>query len=113
MQRTRGTTITPILSGIAFVAAIAGGFVAGRQHPATHLAPTALHSEWVTIPNARGKMVRAYVVYPDRKDAAPSVIVIHEIFGMNAGISLIADRYAAKGVRRDCAGPPLVRVQVD
>ena len=42
-------------------------------------------------------MVRAYVVFPDRKDAAPSVIVIHEIFGMNAGIAAIADRYAAKG----------------
>lgn len=94
---TRGTTITPILSGIAFVAAIAGGFVAGRQHPAHRGSTTSLHSEWVAIPNARGKMVRAYVVYPERKDAAPSVIVIHEIYGMNAGIQLIADRYAARG----------------
>jgi carboxymethylenebutenolidase len=97
MRRTRGSTITPLLSGIAFVAAIAGGFIAGGHQPASRAAGTSLHNEWVTIPNARGKMVRAYVVYPDRKDAAPSVIVIHEIFGMNAGIELIADRYAARG----------------
>ncbi|MES1259073.1 MAG: dienelactone hydrolase family protein, partial [Gemmatimonadota bacterium] len=97
MGHTRGSTIVPIISGIAFVAAIAAGFTAGRHQPAPQRPATALHSEWVTIPNAKGKLVRAYVVYPDRKDAAPSVIVIHEIFWMNAGISLIADRYAARG----------------
>lgn len=97
MRHTRGTTITPILSGLAFIAAISGGVMFGRQHPVPRQGVTSLHNEWVTIPNPKGKMVRAYVVYPDRKDAAPSIIVIHEIFGMNAGIAMIANRYAAKG----------------
>jgi carboxymethylenebutenolidase len=97
MQRTRGTTIAPILSGIAFVAAIAGGFAAGRQHPATHLNAVTTHGEWVAIPNAKGKLVRAYVAYPERSDKAPTLIIIHDIFGMGTWVASVADRYAGRG----------------
>ena len=97
MQRTRGTTITPILSGIAFIAAIAGGFVAGRQHPVIHRDAVTTHGEWVKFANAKGDSVRAYVAYPERKDKAPTVIVIHEIFGMTDWEPTVADKFAAKG----------------
>jgi hypothetical protein len=39
------------------------------------------HGEWIRIANAAGDSMRAYVAYPERKDKAPAVIVIHEIFG--------------------------------
>lgn len=97
MSPTRGITITPIFSGLAFVAAISGGFVLGRAHPANHRDAVTTHGEWVKYPNARGKTVRAYVAYPERKDRAPTLIVIHEIFGMNAWVASVADRYAARG----------------
>lgn len=97
MRSSRGTTITPILSGIVFIAAIAGGFVAGRQNPAKHLDRVTTHGEWVKFANAKGDSVRAYVAYPERKDKAPTVIVIHEIFGMTDWEPTVADRFAAKG----------------
>jgi len=37
------------------------------------------------------------VVYPERKDKAPVVIVIHEIYGLTDWIRAVADRLAADG----------------
>jgi carboxymethylenebutenolidase len=41
--------------------------------------------------------VRAWVVYPERADAAPVVVVIHEIFGLTDWIRGVADQLAADG----------------
>jgi len=41
--------------------------------------------------------VKAYVVYPERKDRAPVVVVIHEIYGLSDWIRGVADRLAADG----------------
>jgi carboxymethylenebutenolidase len=46
---------------------------------------------------AAGDSVRAFVVYPERSDAAPGLIVIHEIFGLSDWLRSVADRYAAAG----------------
>src|SRR5438876_6658166 len=54
------------------------------------------HAELATV-DVRGAPVRVWVVYPERKDAAPAVIVIHEIFGLTAWIRAVADQLAAEG----------------
>ena len=56
------------------------------------------HAEWVDI-EAQGydKPVRCYVVYPERADSAPVVIVIHEIFGLTDWVRAVADSLAADG----------------
>ncbi|HKY32275.1 MAG TPA: dienelactone hydrolase family protein [Candidatus Polarisedimenticolia bacterium] len=41
--------------------------------------------------------VQSWVVYPERKDKAPVVIVIHEIFGLTDWIRSVADQLAADG----------------
>ena len=41
--------------------------------------------------------LRSYVVYPERKEKAPVVIVIHEIFGLSDWIRGVADQLAAEG----------------
>lgn len=46
---------------------------------------------------AAGDSVRAFLVYPERSDKAPGLIVIHEIFGLSEWIRSVADRYAAGG----------------
>ena len=97
MQHTRGSTIVPIISGIAFVAAIAGGFVAGKHSPAKYRDAVTTHGEWVKFANAKGDSVRAYVAYPERNNKAPTVMVIHEIFGMTEWEPTMGDRFAAKG----------------
>jgi carboxymethylenebutenolidase len=41
--------------------------------------------------------VRAWVVYPERRDRAPVVVVVHEIFGLTGWIRGVADQLAADG----------------
>jgi carboxymethylenebutenolidase len=54
------------------------------------------HREWVDVKNGERK-VRCFVVYPEVKDPAPVVIVIHEIFGLTAWARHAADEIAAAG----------------
>src|SRR5258706_13330462 len=56
------------------------------------------HGEWVdiTVPGAKVPL-RSYIVYPERKDKAPVVIVIHEIFGLSDWIRSVTDQLAADG----------------
>jgi carboxymethylenebutenolidase len=54
------------------------------------------HSEWAQVP-AGDHTVHAFVVYPERKDAAPAVIVIHENRGLTDWVRSFADRLAGEG----------------
>ncbi|MEW6721175.1 MAG: dienelactone hydrolase family protein [Thermodesulfobacteriota bacterium] len=56
------------------------------------------HHEWVDIavPES-GAKAAAFVAYPERKDKAPVVLVIHEIYGLTDWIRSVADRLAADG----------------
>jgi carboxymethylenebutenolidase len=54
------------------------------------------HGEYADIALPGGKL-RAWVSYPERKDKAPVVIVIHEIFGLSDWIRGVADQLAADG----------------
>jgi carboxymethylenebutenolidase len=44
-----------------------------------------------------GDEVDAWVVYPERSDVAPVVIVIHEIYGLTDWLRAAADQVAAEG----------------
>jgi carboxymethylenebutenolidase len=55
------------------------------------------HGEWVDVKARDGAALRTWIVYPERKDKAPVVIVIHEIFGASDWIRAVADRLAAEG----------------
>jgi carboxymethylenebutenolidase len=56
------------------------------------------HHEWVDIavPGREAK-VAAFVAYPERKDKAPVVLVIQEIYGLSDWIRSVADQLAADG----------------
>src|SRR5262249_37631704 len=54
------------------------------------------HAEFATV-DVRGVPVRVWVVHPERKDPAPVVVVIHEIFGLTDWIRAVADQIAAEG----------------
>jgi carboxymethylenebutenolidase len=55
------------------------------------------HGEWVEYDAGDGDTVTAWIVYPERSDAAPVMIVIHEIFGLTDWVRGIADQLAAEG----------------
>ena len=56
------------------------------------------HHEWadISLPGKSAK-ISAFVAYPERKDKAPVVIVIHEIFGLSDWVRSVADQLAADG----------------
>ncbi len=54
------------------------------------------HGEWVTIKDGNDSM-KAWLVFPETKDKAPVVVVIHEIFGLTDWIRSVADQLAADG----------------
>lgn len=77
------------------------------------------HGEWAMVRLENGDSVRSWVVYPERGDAAPVVVVIHEIYGLTNWVRAVADRMAAagfiaiapdlltmEGVPTDAAGDP-------
>jgi carboxymethylenebutenolidase len=56
------------------------------------------HHEWVDIAvPGRGVKLSAFIAYPERKEKAPVVIVIHEIYGLTDWIRAVADRLAGDG----------------
>ena len=55
------------------------------------------HGEWVDIKASSGAPIKSFVVYPERKDKAPVVIVIQEIYGLTDWIRGVADQLAKEG----------------
>jgi carboxymethylenebutenolidase len=70
---------------------------AGEESAKAALEASPRHGEWVDVPAAAGSPVRAWVVYPERKDKAGVVIVIQEIFGLTDWIRAVADQLARDG----------------
>ena len=54
------------------------------------------HREWVTVRHD-GRAVETFVVYPEVKDKAPVVLIVHEIFGMTDWAQDLADQVAEAG----------------
>ena len=55
------------------------------------------HGEWVEFKSGE-RNLRAFVVYPERKEKTPVVIVIHEIFGLTDWVRGMCDQLAEAGV---------------
>jgi carboxymethylenebutenolidase len=84
-------------SAVAAGAVLIGAAAAGTlRQPGPAADPVTTHGEWVQIKRG-GEAIRAYVAYPERKDKAPGVIVIHEIFGLTDWEPTVADRLAKEG----------------
>lgn len=54
------------------------------------------HHEWVSIPQGE-RNVQAFLVFPEVKEKAPAVIVIHENRGLTDWVCSVADQLAAQG----------------
>jgi carboxymethylenebutenolidase len=60
------------------------------------LAKSPRHQEWVKVKNGT-REVNSFVVYPENKNKATAVIVIHEIFGMTDWVQSLTDQLAEAG----------------
>jgi len=80
-------------SADAAVESVPAGSATARER----IAASPRHAEWTVIRTSETDSVRAWVVYPERSDPAPVVLVVHEIFGLSDWIRAVADQLAADG----------------
>jgi carboxymethylenebutenolidase len=70
----------------------------GEAEAKARLNSSPRHGEWVDIAVPGSKTpLKSWIVYPEVKEKAPVVIVIHEIFGESDWIRAVADQLAAEG----------------
>ena len=74
-----------------------GALPAAAGEARARLASSPRHGEWVKIGTGGADSVKAWVVYPERSDKAPVVLVVHEIFGLTNWVRSVADQLAAEG----------------
>lgn len=82
---------------LAATASAADKLPAGEAAAKDRVLKSPRHGEYVDVQLPGGKPIRSYVVYPEVKDKAPVVIVIHEIFGLSDWIKGVTDQLAADG----------------
>ena len=70
---------------------------AAQDWAKANLAKSPRHGEFVTITEASGRKLQAWVVYPEVKGKAPVVVMIHEIFGQSDWAREMADELAGAG----------------
>lgn len=91
------TVMLPIALAASFRAP-AGAMPPDAERATQTLIDSPRHAEWVNVPQGEGEPeIRTWVVYPERADKAPVVIVIHEIFGLTDWVRAVADSLAEEG----------------
>jgi carboxymethylenebutenolidase len=70
--------------------------VPGQDWAKQRLAKSPRHQEWVQVKYGN-RTVNSFVVYPEVKNKATAVLVIHEIFGMTDWVQSVTDQLAEAG----------------
>lgn len=87
------------VAGVASLVAalLVSSAVEAQDWAKANLAKSPRHGEYVTIHEPGGRDLQAWVVYPEVKDKAPVVVMIHEIFGLTDWAREMADEVAGAG----------------
>jgi len=83
--------------GVASAALVAKGLPPGEEGAKAALEVSPRHGEFVDVKLPSGVAIRTWVVYPERKDKAGVVLLIHEIYGLSDWMRGVADQLAADG----------------
>src|SRR6185436_8698575 len=68
----------------------------GQDWAKERLEKSPRHREWVPVKNG-SRTVNCYIAYPEVKDKATAVVVIHEIFGLSDWVRGMTDQLAEAG----------------
>lgn len=71
--------------------------VSAQDWAKPRLEKSSRHGEWVDVKSG-DRTIKAFVVYPERKEKTPVVLVIHEIFGLTEWVRGVCDQLAESGV---------------
>lgn len=81
---------------IAVVAALVTISAPAQDWAKARLEKSPRHGEWVKVKQGT-REVNCFVVYPEVKEKATAVLVIHEIFGLTDWVRGVADQFAEAG----------------
>ena len=84
-----------ILAAVVFV--VLAQTLPAQDWAKARLEKSSRHGEWVEYKSG-DRTIKAFVVYPERKEKAPVVLVIHEIFGLTDWVRGLCDQLAENGV---------------
>jgi len=96
-SRTTAAALISLALAASTATASAQALPADGASAVQRLSASPRHGEWVKLDAGGGDMLEAWVVYPERSDAAPVVVVIHEIGGLTDWVRSVADQLAAEG----------------
>jgi carboxymethylenebutenolidase len=83
--------------GAALTVGFCVGSLHGQEWAKDRLVKSQRHGEWVEFKSG-DRTIKAFIVYPERKDKTPVVLVIHEIFGLTDWVRGMCDQLAENGV---------------
>jgi carboxymethylenebutenolidase len=81
---------------VCLCVAILAAPVTAQDWAKARLEKSPRHGEWVKVKHG-DREVASFVVYPEVKDKATAVVVIHEIFGLTDWVRGVADQLAEAG----------------
>jgi carboxymethylenebutenolidase len=90
-----GTTMKTLIA-LVWATVIGATTGPGQDWAKSRLEKSPRHLEWVKVKQGN-REVSCFVAYPEVKDKAPAVIVIHEIFGLTDWVRSVADQLAEAG----------------
>src|SRR5215510_3962878 len=89
-----------ILFAVAFIFISVSQLFSGEEYKdfgKDRLNNSPRHAEWVDIKSG-DRTIKAFVVYPERREKTPVVVVIQEIFGLTDWLRSLCDQLAENGV---------------
>jgi carboxymethylenebutenolidase len=81
---------------IALAACLCAVSSSAQEWAKERVAKSPRHLEWITVSHDK-RDVKCLIGFPERKDKAPVVLVIHEIFGHTDWVQSVVDDLAAAG----------------
>src|SRR2546426_1121962 len=81
---------------ITVAALMAGGIAPAQDWAKARLDKSPRHLEWVKVKHGNREL-NCFIAYPEVKEKATAVVVIHEIFGLSDWVRGVADQLAEAG----------------
>ncbi len=81
---------------VVLAAALAGSVALAQDWAKARLENSPRHLEWVKVKHGE-REVNSFIAFPEVKDKATAVVIIHEIFGLTEWVRGVADQLAEAG----------------
>lgn len=84
------------MRALVLTALVAAGLAGAQEWAKARLEKSPRHLEYITIEHG-GRKLTAFIAYPEVKEKATAVVVIHEIFGLSDWVRGVTDQLAEAG----------------